>query len=201
MIPPDQDEMAKLRIKPPHHETENATTKRNHAFTYLVEHVIPGVRGAKNWKETSSSVHLVDTDVTPSDIAFGILVYENMRDKWDKGEDASKSERGKYTSTGSNRKFSGWSSAGISSYNNHFAYAVRNQGANHAEEVEEEVMMSLKNRHFKRVSLDLIRSNKTRRKKRRLNKMTSGGGQDSDDDEEGDDLPTPMWNAADVTAV
>jgi len=197
IIPPSQDELSWLRVKPADNETEDETKKSNHAITYLVEHILPGVRGSKNWKETISSTHLIDTGATPSDIAFGILVYENMREKWDKGDDASKSERGKYTSSGSNRKFSGWSRAGISRYNRHFTYAVRNQDMEEAMDVEEEVMKSLKDRLFKRASLEMIRKSKTRKKKRRISQITEG----EDDDEDDEELPLPMWSVDQVEEV
>jgi hypothetical protein len=114
------EELVKFRVVPVEGECQEEVCACNHALVFLAEYLIPGVCGARNWKEDSSSMLLSETKVTPSDIAFIALTYKNMKEKWDKGANANKTDRGRYTLTGSNRKFCGWSSVGIARYNELF---------------------------------------------------------------------------------
>ena len=64
-----------------------------------------------------------------------------MWDKWHSTNDSSAAvqhaQKGKYTTGGTNQKFSGWSAEGLNRYNELFAMAVRNRNETWASEVKE----------------------------------------------------------------
>lgn len=103
--------------------------------------------------------------VTPSDEAFGLLLYENYIEKWiavaaeekNKNKDAPAAEqdnrnkkkgterrRGKYTGaeskTGQQCKFGGWSADGIRRFNALYAMAREDRESPHATAMERELL-------------------------------------------------------------
>jgi hypothetical protein len=86
LVLPTIKELEKLQIAPDEDKTEEETRKRNYALAFIVENVLQGAReGARNWREDRSSKLLSDMNVTPLDMAFAVLSYQNMIVKWKKG--------------------------------------------------------------------------------------------------------------------
>ena len=56
--------------------------EKNHAFTFMVEHLMPRISGIRGWKEEMCSKKVSDSKMTPSDEAFILLCLENMWEKW-----------------------------------------------------------------------------------------------------------------------
>ena len=97
--------------------------KLNHkAFIYFMEFVLPKIAGAKGWWEEMCSNPLSGTKITPSDEAFALLCCKNMWDKWnaDNSTTTSHHDQGKYTSSGTNRKYGGRSEQGLQWFNELF---------------------------------------------------------------------------------
>jgi len=105
---PSIEELEKYHVKTSYDNDKESEAEKQaqlHAFTYMVENILPDICGSSNWKEDICSKPVSETDAIPSDMAFGILTYKNMMDKWQKqaqGTEVPKSEKGKYTSSGSN---------------------------------------------------------------------------------------------------
>ena len=112
---------------------------------------------------------LSDMKITPSDEAFALLCCKNMWDKWNADNNATMShhDRGKYTSSGTNRKYGGWSKQGLQQFNELFWEAIINRSKKWAPTVEGTVMDKFRKKYYPNASLDDIRKSKTRRKKHR----------------------------------
>ena len=83
MKEPTLDKLLKLRQETPDaYDTPEEKSKCNHAFTFLVEHIMPQVIGKQGWKEEMCSKVLSDTDITALDEAFTLLCCLNMWNKW-----------------------------------------------------------------------------------------------------------------------
>jgi hypothetical protein len=174
------EEILNFGEKPKEEETELEAAERLRRQVWITEHLAPCVRGFKEWRQMCCSVRLSETDFTPSDEAFLKVACENMWVKWcrqdsaddDDDEDPEvrkrqrRAEKGKYTSQGSNRKFSGWSGEGIERYNEFFKMAVKRRAAAATPALEDSVKDALRARHFKSVSLEEIRKERTRARKR-----------------------------------
>jgi len=161
----------------------------------MVENILPDICGSSNWKEDICSKPVSETDAIPSDMAFGILTYENMMDKWQKqaqGTEVPKSEKGKYTSSGSNRKYGGWSIEGLCRYGDLYRNACRNGHRRWAKDVEMEVMISLKACHYSAVTVEMIHTSNTKKQKRQLKNHNSAGS-GGNDDEDGRQAPMQLW--------
>ena len=141
----------------------------NEAFIYFVEFILPKIAGAKGWQEEMCSNQLSDTKITPSDKAFALLCCRNMWDKWnaDDSTTTSRHDWGKYTSSGTNRKYGGWLEQCLQWFNELFWEAVINRSKKWAPTVEGAVMDKLRKKYYPNASLDDIRKSKTRRKKHR----------------------------------
>jgi len=191
---PTLEALRKLRQKPVEGEPEAERDARNQAFIFFVEHLLPTVRGSKEWRHLASTRRVSDTDATASDEAFALLCAENMWDKWHTTNASSaavrRAQKGKYTAGGTNRKFSGWSAEGLNRYNELFAMAVRNRNETWASEVEEAARDYLRKLHFKCASIDEVR--KVKRRRRSIT---------SEEDESSPVLPRVMWDETMVEAV
>jgi len=167
---PSIAELEKLCVKNNQGDEETIKEKEAwiQAFTFMVENILPGIRGSSNWKEDICSMPVSETNATPSDMAFGALIYETILDKWKKiaqGTEVSKTEKGKYTSSGSNQKYSGWSLQGLNRYGELYHKAIHNGIQRYAKDVEKEVMMSLKVRHYSAVTVEMIQESNTKKRK------------------------------------
>ena len=123
------EELLKLHQKPLPGVTDLDVKLNNEAFIYFMEFVLPKIAGAKGWQEEMCSNPLSDTKITPSDEAFALLCCKNMWDKWnaDDSTTMSRHNQGKYTSSGTNRKYGGWSEQGLRRFNELFREAIINQ--------------------------------------------------------------------------
>ena len=108
---PTLEELLKLHQKPLPGAMDYDVKLNNEAFIYFVEFILPKIAGAKGWREEMCLDPLSDMKITPSDEAFALLCCENMWDKWNADDSTTMShhDRGKYTSSGTNRKYGGWS--------------------------------------------------------------------------------------------
>jgi len=193
---PTLEALRKLRQKPVEGEPEAERDARNQAFIFFVEHLLPTVRGSKEWRHLASTRCVSDTDATASDEAFALLCAENMWDKWhstitnDSSAAVRRAQKGKYTANGTNQKFSGWSAEGLNRYNELFTMAVRNCNETWASDVEGAARDYLQKLHFTCASIDEIRKVKRRRKS-----ITS------EEEESSPVLPRVMWDETMVEEV
>lgn len=65
-VPPEMPLLVRLRAKPEQGESDAEARVQNHSLTFMVKQLIPGVCGARNWKQGSSSMHVSSANVTPS---------------------------------------------------------------------------------------------------------------------------------------
>ena len=166
---PTLEELLKLHQKPLPGATDLDVKLNNEAFIYFMEFVLPKIAGAKGWQEEMCSNPLSDMKITPSDEAFALLCCKNMWDKWNADDSTTTShhDQGKYTSSGTNRKYGGWSEQGLRWFNELFREAVINRSKKWAPTIEGTVMDRLRKKYYPNASLDDIRKSKTRRKKYR----------------------------------
>ena len=125
---PTLEELLKLHQKPLPGGTVLDVKLNNKAFIYFVEFILPKIAGAKGWQEEMCSNPLSDKKITPSDKAFALLCCKNMWDKWNADDNATTSHhnQGKYTSSGTNRKYGDWSEQGLRQFNELFWEAIIN---------------------------------------------------------------------------
>jgi hypothetical protein len=185
---PSLEALGCLQCKPPEDEESPIACKKcNHAFTFLVEHIMPHVIGKLRWKEEMCSKSLSDTKITTSDEAFVLLCLANMWHKWH--EESNTSTRGIYTLSGTNRKYCGWSVAGLKKYNELFILVVKNWKSAWADRVEMEVQEELKSCHYGQTCLQDIRNKKVHKR---------GHGYNESEETSIESLPKMAW---DVTSV
>ena len=169
-------------------DTRKEEIERLHAFTFFVEHILPQVIGKFGWREEMCSKRLSDTDITASDEAFALLCCLNMWDKWH-GE-SGPTNRGIYTAKGSNKKYCGWTAAGLKKYNELFAKVVRNRKSEWAAGVETVVQDDLKSRYYPQTTLQDIRNKKVRKRGK--------GTADESEDSSSESLPRMAWDVESV---
>jgi hypothetical protein len=123
---------------------------------FLVEHLFGQAHGLRNWK-ASKSYKGISELLTVSDEAFVLLSIENtwdaiqqeIADTADQEEGSNKSlyGKGKYTHSGTNIKFGGWTRAGIARFNELHEIVEENRNEPWATEVEVEITKKLMVRH------------------------------------------------------
>ena len=165
---PTLEEILKLRQAP---RLNNNTT-----FTFIVEHLAGAVIGQRKWKTTRCYAPLTK-HMSVSDEAFMLLVLENHYELWIHSE-TTKVGRGKYTENGPNKKFCGWSKAGMRCFNKLLEEVRTNRNKLYSKDVEESTFKTLAERY----KALLAGSRKNSRKRRHVCEDS-----DRDDDEDDDD--------------
>jgi hypothetical protein len=167
---PTLEEILKLRQAP---RLNNNTT-----FTFIVEHLAGAVIGQRKWKTTRCYAPLTE-HMSISDEAFMLLVLENHYELWMHSE-TTKVGRGKYTENGPNKKFCGWSKAGMRCFNKLLEEVRTNQNKLYSKDVEEATFKTLAERY--KALLAGSRKKNSRKRRRHV-----GEHSDGDDDEDDDD--------------
>jgi len=122
LVLPELSEILKMRQEPVNPNSEG--NDNQHAYTFVVEHLLGQVRGKREWDMTKC-FNKVSEVVGVSDEAFVLLLLDNHYDAWLEDRPPSDKEqnkvgRGIYTSQekgASNKKFGGWTAQGIKCYN------------------------------------------------------------------------------------
>ena len=167
---PTLEEILKLRQAP---RLNNNTT-----FTFIVEHLAGAVIGQRKWKTTRCYAPLTK-HMSISDEAFMLLVLENQYELWIHLE-TTKVGRGKYTKNGPNKKFCGWSKAGMRRFNKLLEEVRTNRNKLYSKDVEEATFKTLAERY--KALLAGSRKKNSRKRRRHV-----GEHSDGDDDEDDDD--------------
>jgi hypothetical protein len=167
---PTLEEILKLRQAP---RLNNNTT-----FTFIVEHLAGAVIGQRKWKTTRCYAPLTK-HMSVSDEAFMLLVLENHYELWIHSE-TTKVGRGKYTENGPNKKFCGWSKAGMRCFNKLLEEVRTNRNKLYSKDVEEATFKTLAERY--KALLAGSRKKNSRKRRRHV-----GEHSDGDDDEDDDD--------------
>ena len=167
---PTLEEILKLRQAP---RLNNNTT-----FTFIVEHLAGAVIGQRKWKTTRCCAPLTK-HMSISDEAFMLLVLENHYELWIHSE-TTKVGRGKYTENGPNKKFCGWSKAGMRCFNKLLEEVRTNRNKLYSKDVEEATFKTLAERY--KALLAGSRKKNSRKRRRHV-----GEHSDGDDDEDDDD--------------
>ena len=166
---PTLEELLKLHQRPLPDGTVLDVKLNNKAFIYFVEFILPKIGGANGWQEEMCSNPLSDTKIRPSDEAFALLCCKNMWDKWNADNNATMSHhnQGKYTSSGTNRKYGGWSEQGLHGSMSSSGRPSSIKARNGHQPLRAQSWISSRKKNYPNASLNDIRKSKTRRKKHR----------------------------------
>ena len=121
----------------------------NTTFTFIMEHLAGAVIGQRKWKTTRCYAPLTK-HMSVSDEAFMLLVLENHYELWIHSE-TTKVGRGKYTENGPNKKFCGWSKAGMRCFNKLLEEVRTNRNKLYSKEVEETTFKTLVAERYKAI--------------------------------------------------
>jgi hypothetical protein len=157
------------------------------SFVFVADYLVGAVLGKKEWDRYKFRQR-VTKHFTETDEAFLYVVLLNSYDLW-KTSDGTKVGTGILTKDGSNKKYCGWTKQGIKAYNEILEKVRDNRKASWAQNVEDKVMETLRDRYNcdGRRNRNLIR----RRKKRKFEYCGSDGEEDGDNAVDADnDLST-----------
>ena len=139
-----------LKMRPP--PTPNAQGEENDhqdknmtAFTFIVEHLVGAILGKKVWDKYKCGKK-VSEKFTPSDEAYLYVTLENSYELWMSAE-GTRVGTGNLTKDGTNKKYCGWTVEGIRKYNEYMDKVKLNREAVGAQDVEETVVNTLKQRY------------------------------------------------------
>jgi hypothetical protein len=160
------------------HELLQLSEGNEKDWFWFADKVLQCVAGRRGWGK-EKTMKILSESVTVSDEAFALLILVNNWDKWmaEHNSLARKIDALYTSSTQGNKKFSGWSDAGIQKYNKLFDQIEKDRSSDQRREMEEKFLKSLqrtngsnKRKSTEDVSQERIKARNTLFKK--LSKVT-----------------------------
>jgi hypothetical protein len=165
---PDLQEILKMRPPPTPDTQEEEGDPQDEsmtAFTFMVEHLVGPIFGKKMWDKYKCRER-VSTKFTPSDEAYLYVTLENSYELWMSAE-GTRVGTGSLTKDGTNKKYCGWTVEGIRKYNEYLDKVKENRAAGWANDVEEAVLNTLKQRYLHETQRSTMAVRRRRKKRRR----------------------------------